>query len=40
MKNVYDGTAYAETVAALKEKLAALRVKYKGSQALSETCTE
>ena len=36
MKNVYNDPAYAEVVATLKEELAALRVKYKDSEALDQ----
>ena len=36
MKNVYDDPAYAEVVKDLKEKLAALRVKYKDSAELDQ----
>ena len=36
LKNVYNDPAYAEAAAELKEKLAALRVKYKDSEALDQ----
>lgn len=36
MNNVYDDPDYAETVAQMKEKLTAIREKYKDSDALSE----
>ncbi|WP_411029442.1 sulfatase [Spongiimicrobium sp. 3-5] len=36
MNNVYDDPEYADIVAALKTKLAALRVKYKDSEALDQ----
>lgn len=36
MKNVYDAPEYAEVVADLKEKLAAMRVKYKDSPELDQ----
>ena len=36
MNNVYDDPAYAETVAQMKEKLTAIREKYKDSDDLSE----
>jgi len=36
MKNVYDDPAYAEVVKDLKEKLAALRIKYKDSEELDQ----
>ena len=36
MKNVYDDPAYAKVVADLKERLAALRVKYKDSEELDQ----
>lgn len=36
IKNVYDDPAYADTVAEMKEKLKAIRKKYKDSDALNE----
>lgn len=40
MKNVYDDPQYAEIVKELKEKLAALRVKYKDSEELDQQYIE